>query len=132
MGTLPKLRGKTPGARIKEAYENAGYNRSTFQRAIGMAYSTILDWERDRYAPRYENLQLIEELTGHSPSEVMDEEGSTVTEPQYEAWRQFLETDEGRSMSRNERATLASIHFVGVKPSVGRYRAILFGLRGAA
>jgi transcriptional regulator with XRE-family HTH domain len=97
---------------------------------MGVAYTTALAWERDRSVPSADNLRKVAELTGVSPSKLLDDRGSAVTEPQYEAWGQFLETQAGRSMSAGERTTLASMHFDRtIKASVERYQAVLLALR---
>ena len=54
-------RGDSLGQRIRQAYVDAGLNRSQFQRALGVAYSTVLMWERDRTQPNADNLRLISE-----------------------------------------------------------------------
>lgn len=119
----------TIGGRIRSTYLARGLNRSQLQRALGVAYTTILAWERDQAAPSAENLNALSVVLGVTPSFLLGEEGR-VTEPQYAAWREFLETESGRGMTSAERRTLASMRMdEAIEPSVELYRALLLGLR---
>ena len=107
-------------------------NRSQLQRALGVAYTTILAWERDESVPGSENLNALSVLLHVSPSYLLGEE-QPVTEPQYEAWRIFLDSPEGGGMTKAERRTLGSLRMdESIAPSVQLYRALLLGLRIAA
>ena len=97
---------------------------------MGVAYTTILAWERDESAPNSENLNALSVLLHVSPSYLLGEE-QAVTEPQYEAWRIFLDSPEGKGMAKAERRTLGSLRMdESIAPSVQLYRALLLGLRG--
>lgn len=123
---------RTVGERIRAAYVAKGMNRSDLQRALGVAYTTILAWERDESTPSTENLRALSVVTG-VPTSVLLGEDEPVTEAQYAAWGRFLETPEGKSMSRAERVALGSMRFeADDEPSIERYRAVLVALRGTA
>jgi len=73
MDTHRPLRGRTLGARIKEAYEGAGLSRAAFQRklqahdpALGtLNYKTIVDWEQGS-TPRLKVLRAIASVLGYN------------------------------------------------------------------
>jgi transcriptional regulator with XRE-family HTH domain len=120
---------RTPGERIRAAYHAKGWNRSQFQRAIGMAYTTILAWEEDEVTPKGETLRHLSVVLGVSPSYILGED-MPVTEEQYAEWGSFLDTEMGRGMSRDERVILGSGRYTdGEPPSVERYTALLLALR---
>jgi len=119
----------TLGARIRAAYVGRGLNRSQLQRALGVAYTTILAWERDESVPTLENLHALSVVVGVPPS-VLRGEGEIVTEPEYVAWVEFLSSPAGQSMTAAERETISSIRFAApIEPSPELYRALLLGLR---
>lgn len=123
---------RTVGERIRAAYLSAGMNRSQLQRALGVAYTTILAWERDESAIGSENLAALSVVTGVSPSVILGED-EPVTEAEYEAWGRFLATDAGRGMQRWERKTLGSMRFYDeTEATVERYTALLMALRMTA
>lgn len=62
------------GAAIRAAYRHAGMNRSQFQRAMGVAYSTILNWERGRTRPNAHHLSLISQVTGVAVDDLLRQE----------------------------------------------------------
>lgn len=122
---------RTPGERIRAAYLAKGFNRSKFQRALGVAYTTILAWERDESLPQPENLRALSVVLG-LPQSVLLGEDEPMTESTYREWGAFLETPEGKSMVRSERIALGSIRFDDSDPaSVERYKALLVALRGS-
>lgn len=121
---------RTVGERIRAAYLAKKMNRSQLQRALGVAYTTILAWERDEATPSTDNLRALSVVTGVATSVLLGED-EPMTEAQYVAWGRFLETTEGRSMTRAERVALGSMRFeADDEPSVERYRALLVALRG--
>lgn len=121
---------RTFGERVRAAYVGAGLNRSQLQQKLGVAYTTILAWERDKSAPTLENLESLSVVTG-VPSSVLRGERAPMTEADYVEWGRFLETSEGQGMTHGERVALGSIRFeVTDPPSVERYRALLVALRG--
>jgi transcriptional regulator with XRE-family HTH domain len=122
----------TMGERVRSAYLARGMNRSQLQRALGLAYTTILAWEQDKSAPNAENLNALSVLLHVSPSYLLGED-QHVTEPQYQAWREFLSTDAGQQMTPAERRTLGSMRMdEGIEPSVSLYRSLLVALRVGA
>lgn len=126
---------RTVGERIRAAYIAAGYNRHTFALAMGSAYTTVNAWEKQDTAPSDDLLRRASELTGVPPS-VLRGETAPVDEAQYEAWRAFLETEKGRSMSDGERFALSTMRFDASakspeRASVERYIALLTALRGS-
>lgn len=54
---------KAFGERLREAYENAGFNRNAFSRQIGAYYHQVLRWE-DGQIPKPETLAKIAEVCG--------------------------------------------------------------------
>jgi transcriptional regulator with XRE-family HTH domain len=121
---------RTFGERVVAAYTAAGLNRSQLQQKLGVAYTTILAWERDESTPTVENLESLSVVVG-VPSSVLRGEAEPMTEADYVEWGRFLETSEGRSMARGERVALGSIRFDSSDPpSVERYRALLVAMRG--
>ena len=109
VGTTPnRSTARTTGERIRAGYLARGLNRSQLQRALGVAYTTILAWERDESTPSGENLHALSVLLGVSTSYLMGED-DTVTEPQFEAWGEFLHTPMGQNMTPAERRMLASL-----------------------
>lgn len=121
---------RTFGERLRATYIARGFNRSTFQQAMGgTAYTTILAWERDKSTPSPENLQKASDVLG-VPSSVLRGEHEPMTEADYAEWGAFLETTEGGGMSDAERATLGSMRFDPADPpTLDRYRALLLALR---
>lgn len=121
---------RTFGERFKAAYEAKGLNRSQVQNRLGVAYTTILAWERDESTPTVENLTALSVLVGVSPS-VLRGETEPMSEADYAEWGAFLATSEGQSMSPSERVALGSMRFeADDPPSLERYRALLVALRG--
>ena len=123
---------RTVGERIRAAYLAKGMNRSQLQRALGVAYTTLRAWERDESSPSFENLNALSALLEISVSELAGEERPRRPEPTTEAWLAFLETRAGQGMSDDERETLASVHLVGIAPTVPLYQSLLKGLRSGS
>lgn len=123
----------TPGKRIAKAIELARTNMSEVSRRMDVAYTTVWKWAHDKTAPTVPLLRRFGDIVGVSVSDLLDKEGHTVTEPQYEAWGKFLETEEGRSLTDDERLTLASVHFeLPLNPTVATYQGWLAILRGTS
>lgn len=121
---------RTFGERLRAAYLARGFNRSQFTRALDVAYTTVLAWERDKSTPTQENLEAASVVLG-VPSSVLRGEHDAMTEADYIEWGRFLETDDGKGMADSERVALGSMRFAPTDPpSVDRYRAILVALRG--
>lgn len=125
---------KTPqdGGPIRAAYVRAGMNRSQFQRAIGVAYSTILNWERGRTRPNAHHLQLISQVTGTPVSRLLgtvERTAEPAEPPSYPSLGQFLASPLGARLTDSERRTLEGIVFHGIVPSVATFHAIVVGMR---
>ncbi|HEY8429265.1 MAG TPA: helix-turn-helix transcriptional regulator [Sandaracinaceae bacterium] len=118
------------GARIREAYEAAGLNRSQFVRALGVAYSTVLHWEHGKTRPNADNLRRICEITGVSMSRLLEgrRQSRASSEPP-EALARFLRTALGRTATDAERRFLLSLDFGDVSPALESYHAALLSLR---
>jgi transcriptional regulator with XRE-family HTH domain len=122
---------RTVGERVRALYLSKGMNRSQLQRALGVAYTTILGWEEDRYVPDRDNLHALSVVLG-VPASVILGEDEPVTEAQYEAWSAFLETALGQSMQKSERVALGSMRFAAEHaPTPEVYAALLYAYRGA-
>lgn len=122
------------GNAIRTAYRQSGMNRSQFQRAIGVAYSTVLNWERGITRPNAGHLERIASVTGVPLPELLrGSEPRTASSPprRYAAFDKFLRAT-GSKLTRAERHTMESIVFVGIEPSVATFVAILVGLRMGA
>lgn len=52
------------GARLVEAYKKAGYNRHAFATALGVAYTTVIAWERESSTPEVRSVERISDLLG--------------------------------------------------------------------
>ncbi len=125
---------RTIGERIRAAYLAAGFNRHSFVQEMGVAYTTVNAWEKQDAAPADDLLRRASEITGVPPS-VLRGEAAPVDEAQYAAWREFLNTDAGKSMSDGERFALSTMRFDSAskspeRASVERYRALLVAMRG--
>jgi transcriptional regulator with XRE-family HTH domain len=121
------------GERVRAAYLTRGMNRSELMRALGVAYTTILAWE-EMVTPdlEAENLHALSVVTGVSTSYLLGED-EPVTESEHEEWARFLSTELGRGMSQSERTILGSTRYTSDEPpSVERYAAVLFAIRGTA
>jgi len=126
-------RGDSLGQRIRRAYVDAGLNRSQFQRALGVAYSTVLMWERDRTRPNADNLRLIGEITGKPVDGLLL--SSTLRAAKLDGgrrypdvMRQFL-AKPGRKVTDAEKRTLESVVFHHMRPTPEALEAMLQALR---
>jgi transcriptional regulator with XRE-family HTH domain len=80
MGDAQKapLRGRTLGARIREAYEARGWSRADFQRRLQSAdesleklnYTTIIAWENDRKIPKMKTVGILGRVLGYTMDEL--------------------------------------------------------------
>lgn len=123
------------GERIRALYLAKGLNRSQLQRALGVAYTTILGWEEDRYVPDRENLEALSVLLGVSESYIRGQhdrkDERPMTEEELAVWRAFLETPLGQGMNKAERVALGSMRFEpDDPPTIERYAAVLVAVRG--
>lgn len=59
----------TPGRRVHAAYLRAGFTRAEFQRALGVSYVTVDNWDKGG-AIRLENLLSAAEMLGYTMDEL--------------------------------------------------------------
>lgn len=119
------------GVAIRAAYRHAGMNRSQFQRAMGVAYSTILNWERGRTRPNANHLSLISQVTGVAVDDLLRQEPEPEMPAVEAVLAEFLGLPAGRTVTPHERSTLSSVVFHGMAPTIATYHAFLVGLRMA-
>ena len=128
----PTLDAPTLGERIRAAYLRAGMNRSQFQRALGVAYTTILHWEANRTAPLMTHLKAIASVTGVSINELSSDDPITETvletEPAYPALTAFLEGPEGQTATPDELEQLRAVRFRN-EPTPLSYHYLLASIR---
>lgn len=107
-------------------------NRSEFQRAIGVAYTTILNWENGRTRPNADHLERIASVTGADLASLLGSDTNRTpsigARRAPRALREFLR-QYGARLTDDERRTLQAIVFYGCSPTVESYLAILAGLR---
>lgn len=135
------------GARIKEAMDRLGWASGPSDKRVydvqrladavselsskegGVRWQTVQQWVEGNAVPGNRHgygravAQVLEMTLDELLGVIADGD-----EPPFEAWRQFLETPEGRSMTRVERDNLARIYWT-TTPSVSAYRVVLAGLR---
>jgi transcriptional regulator with XRE-family HTH domain len=111
-----------------------GLNRSQFQRALGVAYSTVLMWERDRTHPNADNLRLISEITGQPVDTLL--RTSKASDVEIDGGRRypdvlarFLASPAGRRVTDSERHTLESVLYHQMKPPEEARENLLAALR---
>jgi len=125
--------GDSLGLRIRRAYQAVGLNRSQFQRALHVAYSTVLMWERDRTHPNADNLRSISQVTGQSIGDLL---GSSPEDGDRRPSRdhrvivaRFFASGAGRGATDDERSTLMSVAYFGMAPTDESLEATLHALR---
>ncbi len=122
------------GDRIRAAYEAAGLNRSQFVRALGVAYSTVLHWEKGRTRPNADNLRRISEVTGLAGASLLRTEALAPGKAPAarSALMRFLATPMGRACSGEERTFLSNLDFAPAQPTLESYHAALLAYRLSA
>ncbi|MDH5492944.1 MAG: helix-turn-helix domain-containing protein [Myxococcales bacterium] len=123
------LQGSSLGDRIKAAYLRAGLRRSDFAKLVDVSYPTVMNWEKAKTSPNHDNLLRIAEVTGRSLEELVGEARLELETTSYPAFAEFLKSELGRSMSADERETLASVRFRHGRPTVALYQSWLLGMR---
>lgn len=121
-------RGDSLGQRIRQAYLRAALNRSQFQRALGVAYSTVLMWERDRTQPNADNLRAISEVTGVPLAELLETGGEAGARARGEVER-FLSSKAARGITDAERRTLESVVYHDMEPTQQSLQSLLEAIR---
>jgi len=125
--------GDSLGQRIRRAYQGVGLNRSQFQRALGVAYSTVLMWERDRTHPNADNLRSISQVTGQSLGDLLgssSEPGNGHSGRMHQVVvARFFASGAGRGATDDERSTLMSVAYFGMAPTAESLEATLSALR---
>lgn len=105
-------------------------NRAQFQRAIGVAYSTVVNWERGVTRPNAHHLERIAQVTGVPLGEIMGSTGDAEVRRSAKvmvAFDAFIRSEDG--ITADERRTLESVVFHGVEPAAATFKAMLIGLR---
>jgi transcriptional regulator with XRE-family HTH domain len=115
---------------ITLAYRSRGMNRAQFQRAIGVAYSTVVNWERGATRPNAQHLERIVQVTGVPLGDIMNSTGDAEVRRSAKvmvAFETFIRSEVG--LTADERRTLESVVFYGVEPAAATFKAMLIGLR---
>lgn len=114
--------------RLNAAITRRGWNTTKFSEEMGKTWAAVQRWQKGRAQPGdLETLRLIAEKLKVTTDELL---GVAIgQDPPFEAWQKFLATEEGQSMTPDERRTLASIGWFGIEPSVGVYLAALGAYR---
>ncbi len=97
--------------------------------ATGVRWQTAQYWVegRNKQPPRPKNLGKIARALDMSLEELIG--AAMGREPEGKAWREFLDTELGRSMTPAERHALAVMLWPNRPPDVGRYAMALAMLR---
>lgn len=115
--------------RLKYYASIEGHDQSTLQRALGVRWATVHAWWVGKSVPKGPNLRGLGEVLGVTIDELLGiAEGQ---DPPFEAWRAFMETEQGRSATEDELTSLRSIYWKSKKPTVASYMVMLQGLRSA-
>ena len=121
------------GQRIRRAYQDVGLNRSQFQRALGVAYSTVLMWERDRTHPNADNLRSISQTTGLPIDQLLGasdgSNGDGANHSHTAVVARFFASGAGRDATEAERRTLESISYYDMAPTAESLLAMLQAIR---
>lgn len=97
-------------ARIVEARNRAGYNRSELQRRLGVAYSTLDNWERGKSEPTIPNAEILARALGCSAQWLMTGKGSPEDLGEHkDVYAEWLNTPEGKAANPREREFVASL-----------------------
>lgn len=106
-----------------------GHDRASLSRELEVRWATVDDWWQGRVVPGRHNLQKLGEVFSVTLDDLLGvAEGQ---DPPFEAWKDFLETEQGRSASEEELTALRSIYWKGRRPNVASYLVVLQGIRSA-
>jgi transcriptional regulator with XRE-family HTH domain len=128
-GGRTPVSGATIGERIEARREELGLSKAELTRLLELDRSaTLHEWIADKYEPRAGHLRRLATVLQMTLEELVGvAEGQR---PPFEAWGQFLETDEGKSATPHELRTLAAIFWPpGREPTVFGYQMHLAALR---
>lgn len=134
----PTLAAKLPGSmvsggsigeRIAVARERRGMSKSELGHAIGKTYRQVQKWEKGEVQPERDSIRLVAQVLAVTIEELLGvAEGQ---DPPFAAWREFIATSDGQTMSAGERRMLQSLAWPdGREPTVGGYLMFLAALRG--
>lgn len=122
------VRGTAVGDRIEAARLRSGMTKSEVGRATGKGYRKIQAWITGESEPRGEHLALLAEVLGVTADELLGI--ADGQEPPFAAWAEFLETEQGRSVTADERRALAGLPWpAGTQPTVASYQIALAAVR---
>lgn len=116
------------GDRIGAALERAGRDIGWLAEAVGVRWQTAQYWVQGRAEPKGRHVRRIAEVLGMDPGELLAiMEGQ---DPPFSAWAAFLSTDQGATMTADERISMQSIRWTrGRQPTVASYMLALTTLR---
>lgn len=120
--------GGNVGERIDAARRAAGLSKSELARAIGKPVAMVSKWISGTKDPSPGSLRLLAEVLPVSVDELIGvAEGQ---EPPFDAWREFLDTEAGKSMNDGERRALRAFNWPSeLEPTVSGYVALLGAMR---
>ena len=117
--------------RIIAARTRSGLNKSEFARELNCPWTTVHAWETAKYVPKADTLKKICQVLGVEIEQLLGVAGGQ--EPDFDAWRQFLETAEGQSMSVEEADALRAFNWPSNKaPTLLSYAQLLSVIRLAS
>lgn len=122
--------GETIGARIRAAIRRTGISQKELADRIGTSPQQISKWISGARVPDRGSLRAIAEALPVTIDELVGvlEGGS----PPFDAWAEFLDTEEGQGMTPGERRSLQVIAWPeGREPDVASYRMALATIRSA-
>lgn len=120
--------GGTVGERIRAAIRRAGISQKELADRIGTTPAQISKWVHGARVPDRGSLRRIAEALPVTIDELVGVlEGQ---DPPFPAWAEFLETDEGRTLTPQERRSLQVMAWPeGREPAVMSYALALTALR---
>lgn len=120
--------GTSIGERIAAIRKSRGLSKSELARKLWPdqeppRYRMIHRWEDEGKVPEPESLRRLAEVLGVTIEELMGV--AAGQDPPFEAWPKFLETDEAKAMTDNQRRALAGFWWGDREPTVASYKAML-------
>lgn len=130
--SLPPVSAGNLGERIRVLREARGWTRTELARRLygddvsRLRYKYVHRWEEQGMDPDVETIRRLAEVFGVT----LDELAGTMAgqDPPFEAWRAFVASPRGQTMTPEQRRTLAGIPWRGMEPTVEAYSALLLGL----
>lgn len=120
----------TVGERCIEAAFRVGLRKAHLAELVGVSWQAVHSWTRGT-TPSLDNVRRVASVTGYTAEEILG--WAAGNDPPFEAWQQFKETDEYKSITDEERRTLAAVMWPSHKePTLSSYLFMLQGLRSAA